>query len=249
MMARATLMLLLLLAGCAQTQQAAAPAHAGSQHWVAVLVAGDGSLPVFDNATGAMARLLERSGVPGDDVHRLSAAPDVLSKPRVQVATRARVLEAIGEMNPAPGQACLVFMTSHGAHGPGVYLAPRKEFLSPDDLDTALRAGCGTAPTVAIVSACYTGAFAAPPMAQPNRVLLTAAAANRPSFGCGAGRELTYYDQCLLGSLDSLPRSWADVVGETNRCVTKLEAAEHEPASDPQSYVGRGAAGIPVVGG
>ncbi len=53
-------------------------------------------------------------------------------------------------------------MTSHGAHGPGLYLAAHDEFLSPDDLDAALGAGCGAAPTVAIVSACYTGDFARP---------------------------------------------------------------------------------------
>ena len=244
------LVLLVLLAGCVPLQKAAAPQHtAGSQRWVAVLVAGDGSIPVFDNATDAMARLLERSGVPADGIHRFSASPDMLSKPRVQVATRARVLDSIAALNPAPGQACLVFITSHGAHGPGVYLAPRTEFLSPEDLDTALRAGCGAAPTVAIVSACYTGGFAGPPVAQPNRIVLTAAAADRPSFGCGAGRELAYYDQCLLGSLDSLPRDWRDVIGATDRCVTRLEAAEHEPPSNPQSYVGRTAAGLPVAGG
>ena len=249
MMARAALLLVVLLAGCARLEQASPARGAGSQRWVAVLVAGDGSIPVFDNATGAMAGLLERSGVPNDDIHRLSASPDALSKPHVQVATRARVLDSVAAMHPAPGQACLVFITSHGAHGPGVYLAPRTEFLSPDDLDTALRAGCGSAPTVAIVSACYTGAFAGPPVAQPNRIVLTAAAADRPSFGCGAGRELAYYDQCLLGSLDSLPRDWRDVIGETDRCVTGLETAEHEPPSDPQSYVGRNAAGLPVAGG
>ncbi len=248
-MARATAILLLLLAGCVPVQQAASVRPAGTQHWVAVLAAGDASIPAFDNATEAMARLLERSGVPAGDIHRLSASPDALSKPHVQVATRARVLDSIAALQPAPGQACLVFITSHGAHGPGVYLAPRTEFLSPDDLDTALRAGCGAAPTVAIVSACYTGAFAGPPVAQPNRIVLTAAAADRPSFGCGAGREYAYYDQCLLGSLDSLPRDWRDVIGETDRCVAGLEAAEHEQPSDPQSYVGSAAASLPVAGG
>ena len=248
-MSRAALVLLLLLAGCARPQQAAAPAQGNGQRWAAVLVAGDGSLPVFDNAIGAVAELLERSGVPADDIHRFSAAPDTLSKPHVQVATRARILDAIANLHPAPGQACLVFITSHGAHGEGVYLAPRTEFLPPQDLDTALRAGCGAAPTVTIVSACYTGDFARPPLAQPNRILLAAAAADRPSFGCGAGRELTYYDQCLLGSLRGRPRDWRDVIGQTDRCVTQMEAKEHEPPSDPQSYIGAGAAGLPVVGG
>ncbi len=246
---RAALLLLLLLAGCAGSRQAAAPSVHAQQGWVAVLVAGDGSIPVFDNATAGMAERLRRAGVPADAIHRFSAAGDVLAEPHVQVATRARVLDAVATMNPAPGQACLVFITSHGAHGPGVYLAPRTEFLSPGDLDTALQAGCGSAPTVAIVSACYTGGFAAPPMAQPNRIVLTAAAADRPSFGCGAGREFAYYDQCLLGSLDTLPRDWRDVITGADGCVSRLEAQEHEAPSNPQNSVGRAVAGLPVVGG
>ncbi len=249
-MIRVALVLLLLLAGCAARTQVAAPAHfGGTQRWAAVLVAGDGSLPVFDNATGAMADLLERAGVPAQDIHRFSASPDILSQPHVQVATRARVLDAVATLHPGPGQACLVFITSHGAHGEGVYLAPRTEFLPPEDLDTALKAGCGAAPTVAIVSACYTGDFAQPPVAQANRIVLTASAADRPSFGCGAGRQLTYYDQCVLGSLGSLPRDWHEVIADTDRCVTQLEAQEHTAPSDPQSSIGRAVSGLPVAGG
>ncbi|WP_158742229.1 C13 family peptidase [Acidisphaera sp. L21] len=247
---RATLLLVLLLAGCARSQIAATPLpRMGPQRWTAVLVAGDKSLPVFDNATGAMATLLERAGVPPEDIHRFSASPSVLATPHVQVATRARVLDAVAELHPAPGQACLVFITSHGAHGEGVYLATREEFLLPADLDTALQSGCGSAPTVAIVSACYTGGFAQSPVAKANRIVLTASAADRPSFGCGAGRELTYYDQCILGSLNKVMPGWSDVATETDKCVSRLEALEHVAPSDPQSWIGRSVAGLPVAGG
>jgi hypothetical protein len=248
-MIRAALVALLLLTGCAKTQVAAPARVAVPQRWAAVLVAGDGSLPVFDNATGAMADLLTRAGVAEQDIHRFSASPDILAQPHVQVATRARVLDTVATLHPQPGQACLVFITSHGAHGEGVYLAPRTEFLPPEDLDTALKAGCGSAPTVAIVSACYTGDFAQPPVAQANRIVLTASAADRPSFGCGAGRQLTYYDQCVLGSLGSLPHDWHEVVADTDRCVTRMEAQEHTAPSDPQSSIGRSVAGLPVAGG
>ena len=247
-MRRVLLFVALALAGCAR-QQAAGPAQPPSaQRWVAVLVAGDGSIPVFDNATARMASLLEAGGTPADDIHRLSAAPEVLSLPRVQVATRARVLDAVAGLHPEPGQACLVFITSHGAHGPGIYLAPRQEFLSPADLDAALNAGCGAAPTVAILSACYTGGFAQPPLAAPKRVVLTAARADRPSFGCGAGRELAYYDECLLGSLSSRPRDWEDASTGANSCVARMEAAEHERPSDPQTAIGADVAKLAVVG-
>ena len=108
--------------------------------------------------------------------------------------------------------------------------------------------GCGTAPTVAVVSACYTGAFAQPPMARPNRIVLTAAAADRPSFGCGAGQQFAFYDECLLRSLHSLPRNWPEVIADTGRCVAALEKRDGEPASMPQSTVGTDATGLAVPG-
>ncbi len=229
-----------LLAGCSQ---AAPPAQAATPpHWLAVLVAGDDSLPVFDNAVGQMARVLQAGGAGSAEIHRFSAA----RRAGTQLSIRSRVLAQIAALHPADGQACFVFLTSHGAHGPGLYLAPRTEFIDPAALDRALASGCGEAPTVAIVSACYTGNFARPPMMRPNRIILTAARADRPSFGCGAGQELTYYDRCLLQSLAARPDGWQGVVGKVRACVTRLETEGDEPASDPQSFIGRTVANLPV---
>ncbi len=129
-----------------------------------------------------------------------------------------------------------------------MYLAPHREFVSPGELDAALDQGCGSTPTVAVVSACYTGDFAQPPLARPNRIVLTAAAADRPSFGCGAGAQYAFYDDCLLQTLHSLPRDWSAVVAGTGRCVAQMEARDKEPPSMPQSAVGQAAAGLPVPG-
>ena len=239
---------LLLIAGCAPVQQAAAPQRPAPQSWTAVLVAGDGSIPVFDNATGRMADLLAAVGTGPGDIRRFSDAPDVLARPHVQLASKARVLDGIAALHPRPGQACFVFMTSHGAHGPGLYLAAHDEFISPGELAAALDEGCGAAPTVAVVSACYTGDFARPPVAAPNRVVLAAAAADRPSFGCGAGAQYAFYDACLIESLHSLPRDWPEVIRDTGRCVAQMEAKDKEQPSMPQSSVGAAAAGLPVPG-
>ncbi len=239
--------LLLLLAGCAPTRQAL-PRAPAPQRWVAALVAGDGSLQVFDNATAQVAGLLAAVGTQPGDIHRFSAAPDVLAQPRVQLASKARVLEGIASLRPRPGEACLVFMTSHGAHGRGLYLSPHEEFVTPGELAAALDEGCGAAPTVAVVSGCYTGDFARAPVAGPNRVVLAAAAADRPSFGCSAGSQYTFYDACLLQALHSLPSGWPGVIADTGRCVTALEARDKEPASMPQSAVGAAAGAVPVPG-
>lgn len=221
------LVIALLLAACAAGPGRSQPGY------VAVLAGGDDSLPVFDNATARMANLLAGAGVV--DIHRFSATAGV---PGAGLSLRGRILDAVAALHPAPGQACFVFMTSHGAHGPGLYLAPRDEFLSPADLAHALSKGCGTAPTVAIMSACYTGNFARPPVAQPNRVVLTAARADRPSFGCGAGRTYTVFDACLLDALAQHPPAWPAVSDVTNACVSQAEAEDDEVPSEPQSYFG-----------
>ena len=241
------LLLVLLVSGCAATRQAA-PRMPGQQRWAAVLVAGDGSIPVFDNATGRMAALLEAAGTPAADIRRFSDAPDMLSRPHVQLASKARVLAGIAGLRPQPGQSCLVFMTSHGAQNAGFLLAAHDEVLTPGELDAALEAGCGTAPTVAVVSACYSGGFAQPPMARPNRVVLTAAAADRASFGCDAGAEYAFYDDCLLQTLQARPGGWPEVIADTARCVARLEAEHKQPASSPQSVVGPAATGLAVPG-
>ena len=60
---------------------------------------------------------------------------------------------------------------------------------------------------------------------------------------------MTNYDGCLLNSLAVPDAGWPAVIASTDACVTKLEARDHEPASDPQSYIGTQEATLPSIGG
>ena len=84
--------------------------------------------------------------------------------------------------------------------------------MSPASLANALDAGCGTRPTVVVVSACHSGIFLAPAMRRPNRIVLAAARADRGSFGCGTDDQYTYYDQCLLQQFDGAA-TWRSLAG------------------------------------
>lgn len=236
--------LFLLAAGCTATPRPV-PAYTaqdlGALRYKAVLVAGDASADVFDNAVRAMDSALVARGAAPSDIAHLSASPG----PNDRGATLAAVLGAVAAMKPGPGQACLVFATSHGTQGTGLVLSRSREFLTPSGLDAALAEGCGAAPTVVVVSGCYTGPFATPPMAAPNRIVLTAARADRPSFGCRPGREFTFYDRCLLTSLDTAP-DWASLQAETRGCVTRAERAGRLTPSEPQLYVGQAVATLPI---
>jgi hypothetical protein len=208
-------------------------------NWQVVLAAGDDAQPVFDNAVAAMAAWLEARGVPAADIHRLSASP-AQARDAVEPATLDNVLHSIAELPVRPGDRCLVFLTSHGEHGEGLWLARSQTALHPAALARALAQGCGAAPTVVIVSGCYSGGFAGGEMARPNRVVMTAARADRPSFGCQAERTYTFFDQCLLATL---PKSatWHAAFAGIKKCVGRMERVRGERPSDPQAYFGRAA--------
>ena len=212
-----------------------------------VLIAGDQSDTVFDNATRAVTAALVRRGVSEPDITRLSADPAKTGK-GVRTATAAMIRSTIASMHPSPGQGCLVYATSHGVKGEGLYLSSLDEVLTPGELDTALRQGCGEASTVVVISACYSGQFSQPPMTKPNRVILTAARADRPSFGCGAGLRYTYYDDCLLQALQD-HSAWPAISGSVRACVGARERKDAYPSSMPQAYFGQGARGMVLPGG
>jgi len=216
-------------------------------HYKAVLIAGDWSAAAFDHATAAMQeRLLARQVAPGD-LQRLSAARTVAGRNGVQSSTIGHVLAAIEHMHPGPGEGCFVFATSHGAYGEGLVLVPSQDFLTPEALDHALDVGCGNAPTVAIISGCFSGSFAKPPMARDNRVILTAARDDRTSFGCGAGFQYTVYDRCLLQALDHAA-AWQAAYSMIKACVATREKAFQIKASEPQAWFGDAVAGLPIPG-
>ena len=244
----APLLALLVATGCAgPTAPVAAAERAtaekASPRWHAVLVAGDPSLEVWDRAVERMgARLLAGGRVA--TMRSFSARRDRVAA-GAEPALRADVLGAIAGLRPAAGEACLVFLTMHGAPQRGLALAAENSFISPANLDAALSQGCGQAPTFVIASGCFTGNFAQGAMARPNRVVLTAARADRSSFGCSPQFELTVYDRCLLDGLDAGQPSAAALAKASQVCVAVEERRQRmSPPSEPQSAIGAAVRGL-----
>lgn len=235
---------LILLALATSAWAADAPS---ASHYKAVLIAGDWSAAAFDHATAAIQRRLLAGPVAPTDLQRLSASRAQIGRDGVQSSTLDHVLAAIEQMRPGPGEGCFVFATSHGAYGAGLVLVPSQDFLTPAALDHALDVGCGKAPTLVIISSCFSGSFAKPPMARDNRIILTAARPDRTSFGCGAGFQYTVYDRCLLQAMDH-SATWQAAYAMIKSCVAAREKAFKITASEPQAWFGDNAAGLPVPG-
>jgi hypothetical protein len=209
-----------------------------------VLAAGDDSEPVFDNATREMSHRLVAAGVPASNIHRLSASAAELGG-SAEPATTDVLLRRIADLPARAGDRCLIFLTSHGERGAGLWLARSNRALSPDELARALSQGCAAVPTIVIVSACYSGGFATGKMAKPNRVILTASRGDRPSFGCQVHRTYNFFDECLLGAVPQAS-TWRGVFDGAGRCVRRMEHALGVLPSEPQGYFGPAAAGLQV---
>ena len=126
------LRLMLVLGALGWIGAAPAGAAGASGNWQVVLAAGDDAEPVFDNATHEMSRRLAAAGVPPGNIHRLSASASEIAA-GAEPATAEVLLRRIADLPARPGEQCLIFLTSHGERGSGVWLARSNRALTPDE--------------------------------------------------------------------------------------------------------------------
>jgi hypothetical protein len=144
----------------------------------------------------------------------------------------ASVRTAGAAMAPEKDVLALV-LTSHGSpDGLAIVAGRREDTLTPSDLRTILDTS-GAKYRVVIISACYSGVFV-PALADPRTLVITAAGADRPSFGCEDGATWTYFGDAFFNqALRSAPT--LEAAFETaRRLVTARERSEGYEPSNPQ---------------
>jgi hypothetical protein len=241
--------LLLLLVGAGSIEPGAAPLRAEpvrALHVKAVLVAAERSIKAFDNAADRFASALAARVAPDTvAIARFSNRPI----PGTERSEQPEILRAIETMQAAPNESCLIYVTGHGSPNKGVALPRSDDYLGRNQLDQAIARGCGNRPTVVVISACFSGRYATGRIARDNRIVLTAARADRPSFGCGVRDQFTYFDGCFLTAFeDKVATTWEDVARSATACVAQLERASEFTPSEPQLFVGRAVTGLKLPG-
>jgi hypothetical protein len=142
-------------------------------------------------------------------------------------------LNAAGAAMDPEEDILVLALTSHGSpKGLAVMAGRRSGLISPRKLRDMLAAS-GARYRIVIISACYSGIFV-PVLANPSSLVITAAAADRPSFGCEDGATWTYFGDAFYNqALRSHPRLDA-AFAEAKRLVTKRERREGYEPSEPQ---------------
>ena len=133
----------------------------------------------------------------------------------------------------------VLFMTSHGnAHGlrPASCRGGAPIEFAPRELAEILD-GAGIQNRVVIVSACYSGIFV-PPLANDNTIVITAADAKNPSFGCAPGREWTYFGDAFFNRDAAAGHGLAQRVQRARIMISEWELTDALTPSNPQGHFG-----------
>lgn len=214
---------------------------AGSARSLVLSVAAGGSQQLFGREAKAVGSLLgQRFGTPGRDVRLSNAEADLETVPLATPRNLAAILkEGARHLDRHRGLA-VVYLTSHGSRRAELQTDlpdyARLRRISARGLAQAL-AAAGLERRVVIVSACYSGSWIKP-LASPDTIVITAAAADRTSFGCDDSRQYTVFGQALLdsglGKGASLHEAFERLRVEVARKETELGAYP----SRPQAFVG-----------
>lgn len=181
------------------------------------------------NAAGRTITLAGTDGRRSSDLPR--GAPDTL----------AVALARIAELMNRNEDALVLYTTSHGQPFGLYYNDADSGFgaISPTRL-RAMLDGLGIRNRLLILSACYAGVFV-PVLQSPTTAIVTAAAADRTSFGCQAENDWTFFGDAMINQALRRPQPLAAAFTQASALVREWEARYRLNASQPQLAVGAGA--------
>ena len=199
-------------------------------------VAGHGSQEVFRREVDFVRSQFEsRFALRGHAVVLTNSRNTVASRPLATLTSVRRAVSAIAAKMDKERDILFLFLTSHGAKEGGLSL----EFegvnfpdLTPGELASILKAS-GIRWKVVVISACYSGRFLEP-LKDSGTLVITAARADRTSFGCSDENDFTYFGRAFFK--ESLPAatSFEDAFARADRLIRKWEdrdAAAAKPAT------------------
>jgi Peptidase C13 family len=149
------------------------------------------------------------------------------------IETLAESLQAAASRMDAEHDILFLVLTSHGSRaGLAVKAGRLTETLTPSRLADML-ARTGVRHKVVVISACYSGVFI-PRLATPDVLVITAADADHPSFGCRDRAKWTYFGDAFFNVALRQAKSLKDAFVVARALVQKRELREHVEPSNPR---------------
>jgi hypothetical protein len=189
-----------------------------------------GPQSVFESEAKGAARVLEgRFGSKGRTIVRFNSKRRSDATPSSMLAAARAAGQAL---DPAE-DVVMIVLTSHGApEGVGVVTRRRQQLMTPEDVRGLLNEARAQH-RILIVSACYSGVFAKA-LADERTLVITAAAADKSSFGCRDGATWTYFGDAFFNKAVRSEARLDAAFGKARDLVTRREKREGFDPSNPQ---------------
>lgn len=160
------------------------------------------------------------------------------------IETLTRSLQTAASHLDAEKDVLFLILTSHGSpDGLAIKAGRLTETLTPSRLRDML-AKTGVRHKVVIISACYSGVFI-PRLANADVLVITAADAEHPSFGCQDNAKWTYFGDAFFNVALRSAVSLKDAFLDARSLVRKRELREHFDPSNP--LIAGGADVLPLL--
>lgn len=201
-----------------------------------LVVAGDGQQSVFLREADYVSNMLKvRFGARGQ-VTLVNHRDHMASRPMATRENLSRAARTLAERS-GPEDLVFIYLTSHGSHDHQLVLdQPRLQLadLAADELASAL-APLKDRDKIIVISACYSGGYIAP-LKDQRTVIMTAARADRVSFGCSEEADFTYFGDALFAEALNQTDDLKQAFELARASVAERERREGFEASEPQLW-------------
>jgi hypothetical protein len=220
------------------------PRVAGQPNLYVLAFGGDAGEDVFRNEAEYAAKLFPRHFGATTHVMVLENNPASLDQhPLASWSNLETALDGLAGVMKPEEDILLLYMTTHGDEDHNLLVdmdpLPLDQIGAPDLADILNKRPFKW--KVVVVNACYSGGFV-PPLKGAGTLVITAARADRSSFGCGSDSDITYFGRAWL--VDGLNRTpdFMEAFRQASGEIAQWEAKDKLTPSEPQMDVGAGIA-------
>lgn len=213
---------------------ASLPASTPAIELYSLTLAGDGKQSVFMREADYVSALLRERFAAHGQIVLANHRDHLADRPLATRENLKRALEAIAQRS-GPEDLLFLYLTSHGSPSHALNLdMPRLQLLDlpANELAVLLRP-LADRHKVVVISACYSGGFIAP-LKDEKTLLMTAARADRVSFGCSEESDFTYFGRALFAEALQQTDDLAQAFELARGSVSARELADGFEPSLPQ---------------
>lgn len=204
-------------------------------------VAGYGEQDVFMHEVESVGKLFdERFGTHGHAILLINNRMRLFDAPIATTTSLKAAIARVGEVMHRDRDVLFLFLSSHGSHDHLLSLSMWPLDLRQLDAQTlrTMLDDAGIVNRVIVVSACYAGGFL-DPLKDDHTLVITAAAADKNSFGCSNEADFTYFGKAYFDDALRRTSSFTEAFNIAQPEIAARERKDGYDPSEPQMSVGK----------